>query len=164
MAFLVAQKVKNRSVIYESGVWSLGGKILRRRKWQPTIVFLPGESPWKEKPGRLQSMRSQRAGHDRVTKHSTCVCMQHEQRILLFTALHRKAESLWSMHLTLGKHFLLSKPHFPCLHNGDDNRVCLTDLCRGLYVLRTLLSLTNCTINAICLCHYFLIYLLIFSI
>ena len=27
-------------------------------------VFLPGESPWTEEPGRLQSMGSQRVGHD----------------------------------------------------------------------------------------------------
>jgi len=26
------------------------GKILWRRAWQPTPVFLPGESPWTEKP------------------------------------------------------------------------------------------------------------------
>ena len=26
---------------------------------QPTLVFLPGESPWTEKPGRLQSIRLQ---------------------------------------------------------------------------------------------------------
>ena len=29
-----------------------------RRKWQPTPVFLPGEFPWTEKTGRLQSMES----------------------------------------------------------------------------------------------------------
>ena len=27
------------------------GKIPKRRKWQPTPVFLPGESPWTEEPG-----------------------------------------------------------------------------------------------------------------
>ena len=27
-----------------------------RSAWQPTPVFLPGESPWTEVPGRLQSM------------------------------------------------------------------------------------------------------------
>ena len=37
----------------------------------PIPVFLFGESPWTEEPGRLQSMGSQRAGHDSVTKHST---------------------------------------------------------------------------------------------
>ena len=29
-------------------------KIPWRREWQPTPVFLPGESPWTEEPGRLQ--------------------------------------------------------------------------------------------------------------
>ena len=28
-------------------------KIPWRRAWQPTPVFLPGESPWTEEPGRL---------------------------------------------------------------------------------------------------------------
>ena len=30
--------------------------------WQPTPAFLPGESPWTEKPGRLQPMGLQRVG------------------------------------------------------------------------------------------------------
>ena len=29
------------------------GKIPWRRKWKPTPVFLPGESPWTEEPGGL---------------------------------------------------------------------------------------------------------------
>ena len=32
------------------------GKIPRRRAWQPTPVFLPGESPWTEEPGGLHLM------------------------------------------------------------------------------------------------------------
>ena len=32
--------------------------------WQPTPVFLTGESPWTEKPGRLQSMGLQRVRQD----------------------------------------------------------------------------------------------------
>ena len=32
--------------------------------WQHTPVLLPGESPWIEEPGGLQSMGSQRVGHD----------------------------------------------------------------------------------------------------
>ena len=35
----------------------------RRRKWQPTPVFLPGESQGR-KPGGLLSMGSHRVGHD----------------------------------------------------------------------------------------------------
>ena len=38
------------------------GKIPWRKAWQPTPVFLPGESPWTEDPGGLQSMGSQIRG------------------------------------------------------------------------------------------------------
>ena len=54
-----------------------------RRKWQPTPVFLPGESPWMEEPGGLQSMGSQRVGHDWMTsfthslKHWWNPCKNH---------------------------------------------------------------------------------------
>ena len=40
------------------------GKIPWRRAWQPTPVFLLGESPWTEEPGGLQSMGSQRVRHN----------------------------------------------------------------------------------------------------
>ena len=39
-------------------------KIRWRKAWQPTPVFLPRESPWTEEPGGLQSIGSQRGGHD----------------------------------------------------------------------------------------------------
>ena len=35
-----------------------------RRKWQPTPVFLPGESQGQGEPGGLPSMGSQRVGYD----------------------------------------------------------------------------------------------------
>ena len=34
---------------------------------QPNPLFLPGEIPWTEEPGRLQSMGLQRVGHDWAT-------------------------------------------------------------------------------------------------
>ena len=49
------------------------GKLPWRRAWLPTPVFLPGESPWTEAPGRLLSIGSQRVGHNWATKHSTNV-------------------------------------------------------------------------------------------
>ena len=42
-----------------------------RRKWQSTPVFLPEKIPWKEGPGRLQSMELQRVRHDWVTNTPT---------------------------------------------------------------------------------------------
>ena len=47
------------------------GKILWRRAWQPTPGFLFGETPWTEEAVGLQSVGSQRVGHNWVTKHST---------------------------------------------------------------------------------------------
>ena len=48
----MAHSVKNPPAMLETWV----GKIPWRRKWHPTPVFLPGESPWTEEPGGLQSM------------------------------------------------------------------------------------------------------------
>ena len=39
-------------------------KIPWKKKWQATPLFFPGEFPWTEEPGRLQSIGSQRVGHD----------------------------------------------------------------------------------------------------
>ena len=45
------------------------GKIPWRRAWQPTPVFLPGESPRTVEPGGLQFVGLQRVGHDWAIKH-----------------------------------------------------------------------------------------------
>ena len=55
-ASLVAQTVKNPPALLVTWV----GKILWRRAWQPTPVFLPRESPGTEEPVGLQSMGLQR--------------------------------------------------------------------------------------------------------
>ena len=43
-ASLLAQAVKNPPATQETWVWSLSREDPQRRKWQPTAVFLPGES------------------------------------------------------------------------------------------------------------------------
>ena len=43
-ASLIAQLVKNLPAVQETQVQSLGRNIPWRRAWQPTSVFLPGES------------------------------------------------------------------------------------------------------------------------
>ena len=40
------------------------GKMPWRRAWQPTPVFLPGESPWTEEPVRLKSIGLHRVGRN----------------------------------------------------------------------------------------------------
>ena len=55
-ASLLAQMVKNLPAMQETRVQSWVGKIPWRREWQPTSVFLPGESTTEE-PGGHQSVR-----------------------------------------------------------------------------------------------------------
>ena len=60
----MAQMVKNPPAMWDTWVRSLGWEYPWRRAWQLTPVYLPGESPWTEEPGGLQSMGSQRVRHD----------------------------------------------------------------------------------------------------
>ena len=63
--------IKNPLATRETWVQSLGGADPPRPEWQPTPVFLPGEIPWTEEPGKIQSMGLQTVGHDCLrTAHS----------------------------------------------------------------------------------------------
>ena len=57
----MAQMVKNLPAMWETWVHSLGWEDPLEEDaipwaWQPTPVFLPGESPWIEEPGGLPFM------------------------------------------------------------------------------------------------------------
>ena len=62
--FPVAQTVKNLPAMWETWGPSIGWEEPQEEAWQPTSVFLPGESPWTEEAGSLQSMGWQRVGHN----------------------------------------------------------------------------------------------------
>jgi len=98
LACQVTQWVKNPSIMpemrrrrHEFIPWV--GKIPWGRAWQPTPVFLPGESPWAEEPGELQSigwirgrrnwndwLQSQRAST--ITKMCPDLTMEKSQQLL----------------------------------------------------------------------------------
>ena len=56
--------VKYPPAMEETCVQFLYQEDLLVMKWQPTSIFLPGKILWTEEPGGLQSIGSQRAGHD----------------------------------------------------------------------------------------------------
>ena len=62
-ASLVAQMVKNLPTMAEIWVRSLGGEDPLEES-MATPVFLPGESPWTEEPGGLQSVGLQGVRYD----------------------------------------------------------------------------------------------------
>ena len=62
---LCKESVKNPPAMWETWVQSLGWEDpLEEGMATHTPVFLPGEAPRTEEPGRLQSTGSQRVGHD----------------------------------------------------------------------------------------------------
>ena len=63
-ASLVAQMVKNLTVIQETQVWSLGPEVPLEKEMATHSSILACRIPWTEEPGELQSMGSQRVGQD----------------------------------------------------------------------------------------------------
>ena len=66
-ASLVAQMVKRLPAMRETQVRSLGWEDPLEKEMVTHSSTLAWKIPWTEEPGRLQSMGSQRVGHDRTT-------------------------------------------------------------------------------------------------
>ena len=64
---LVAQAVKNLPAMQEARVWSLSQEDPLEKEMATHFSILAWEIPWTEEPGRLQSMGSQRIGHNWAT-------------------------------------------------------------------------------------------------
>ena len=60
----MAQRVKCLSAMQETRVQSLGGEDPLEKEMATHSSTIAWKIPWMEEPGRLQSMRSQRVGHD----------------------------------------------------------------------------------------------------
>ena len=63
MTSLAAQMVKHLLTMHETQVQSLGREDLLEKEMATHSSILAWKIPWEE-PGRLQSMGSQRVGHD----------------------------------------------------------------------------------------------------
>ena len=69
-----AQRVKNLPAVQETHVQSLGREDLLEKGMATHSSILAWEIPWTEELGRLQSMGSQRVGHDWGTNTFTYLC------------------------------------------------------------------------------------------
>ena len=67
---LVTQTVKSLPAMWETQVHSLGWEDPLEKEIAIHSSILAWKIPWTEEPGRLQSMRLQRLGHDSVTSLS----------------------------------------------------------------------------------------------
>ena len=64
MASLVAQMVKHLPAMWETQVRSLGQEDPLEKEMATHSSTLAWKIPWTEEPSRLQSMRSQKVGHN----------------------------------------------------------------------------------------------------
>ena len=65
---LTAQSVKNLPAMQETWVWFLGWEDPLEKEMATHSSILAWKIPWTEEPAGLQSMGSQRVGHDLATK------------------------------------------------------------------------------------------------
>ena len=82
--FPVAHMVKNLLAMLETWVWSLGGEYPLEKGMATHSSMLGWRIPWTEEPGWLQSMGSQRVGHNWATKHTHT----HTHIFILFQILY----------------------------------------------------------------------------
>ena len=61
---MVAQTVKNLPIMQETRVQFLGQEVPLQKEMATHSTILAWRIPWTEKAGGLQSMGSQRVGHD----------------------------------------------------------------------------------------------------
>ena len=62
--YLVAQRLKHLPAMQETWVRSLGREDPLKKEMATHSSILAWRIPWTEEPGGLQSMESQRVGHD----------------------------------------------------------------------------------------------------
>ena len=70
---LVAQSVKHLSPMWETWVRSLGWEVPWRRKWQPTLVSLPGKSHGQRSLVGCSPWDGRRVGHNLATQQQQIV-------------------------------------------------------------------------------------------
>ena len=70
MVFPGGSDIKHLPEMQETQVWSLGQEYPLEKEMETHSSTLAWKIPWMEEPGRLQSMGSQRVGHDWMTSLS----------------------------------------------------------------------------------------------
>ena len=92
-----------------------------RRAWWPTPGFLPEESPCPEKPGGLQSMGSQRVGHNWSYLACTHACMHVFTYFKIFIYLAAPGLSYGMCHVA-SSFLIRDQTWAPCIGSRETTR------------------------------------------
>ena len=103
----MAQTVKRLPIMWETWVRSLSWEDPLEKEMAPHSSTFAWKIPWTEEPGRLQSMGSQRVGHDWATKlslsfllytttHTTIKINLKSERNQPYKLMYYKITSIWN--------------------------------------------------------------------
>ena len=129
---LVAQMVKNLPAMQETQVWSLGPEDSLEKGMATHSSILAWRILWTEEPGGLQSMWSQRVGHDWATntQHNTNIITVQSTRLGIILKSHTLDHNqiLWGIRhgLLLLLNSIDNYNMQPSLRTPVLNAVCLT--------------------------------------
>ena len=101
-ASLVTQMVKHLTTMWETRVQSLGREDPLEKEMATHSSILAWKIPWTEEPGRLQSLGSQRVGHNWVTSLSFQAYMGASQGALVVKNLPTNSGDITDMGSTPG--------------------------------------------------------------
>ena len=116
---LVAQTVKRLPTVRETWVWSLGQEDPLEKAMAPHSSTLAWKIPWTEECSRLQSMGSQRVGHDWVTSLHFSDTMEIQTQVwslCLSCLLFLFVSPIWRLIMALLWFFYVSLEEFYILH------------------------------------------------
>ena len=98
---VLAQMVERLPGMWETWVWFLGREDLLEKEMATHSSTLAWKIPWMEKPGRLQSMESQRVGHDWATSLAVILvnsylfhCYMHNWKFTILAMFKCTVEAL----------------------------------------------------------------------
>ena len=100
---LEAQTIKRLPTMRETRLQSLGREDLLEKEMAIPFSILAWKIPWMEEPGRVQSMGSQRVGHDWMTSLSFFLFFMHSvpEHKKIVMSLTKKTSMLDKLHCSM---------------------------------------------------------------
>ena len=113
------QMAKCLPTVQETQVWSLDRDDPLEKEVATHSSTLAWKIPWTEEPGRLQSMGSQRVGHNWATSHTHTHThpsdQNHPMALILLGVKAKDPHQDWGCHMVRTPCDLGSQHHLPCL-------------------------------------------------
>ena len=114
---LVAQTAKHLSTMWKTQVWSLGREDTLEKEMAIHSSTIAWKIPWTEEPGRLQSLGSQRVGHEFTFTFTLTLVLHILGRILALGS--ETCEALYTQYVNCWKWLTWERLYFSTNSNSS---------------------------------------------